>query len=80
MWDKQLKNGINQNQMIRMIVWIFILAINRGPPPPGVRYITDDLLKKVSKQDELHMITTINLTLTKDTAGKKIKVVVLVEK
>ncbi|XP_036367726.1 centriolin-like [Octopus sinensis] len=38
----------------------------------GVRYLTEELIKKVSKQDNLTLITTLNLTLSKD-SGKKIK-------
>ena len=40
---------------------------------PGVRYITEDLIKKVAKEDNLDIITTVNLTLSKE-GGKKIKV------
>jgi hypothetical protein len=40
----------------------------------GVRYITEDLIRKVCKEDSLEMVTTVNLTLTKAEAGKKIKV------
>ena len=39
----------------------------------GVRYITEDLIRKISKEDSLEMITTLNLTLAKE-GGKKIKV------
>ncbi|XP_060590560.1 centriolin-like [Ruditapes philippinarum] len=39
----------------------------------GVRYITEDLIRKVCKEDSLEMVTTVNLTLTKAEAGKKIK-------
>ncbi|KAK3605923.1 hypothetical protein CHS0354_017828 [Potamilus streckersoni] len=38
----------------------------------GVRYITEDLLKKVTKEENLEMVTTLNLTLSKE-GGKKIK-------
>ena len=39
----------------------------------GVRYITEDLIRKITKEDNLEMVTTLNLTLTKG-EGKKIKV------
>ncbi|XP_061184132.1 centriolin-like [Saccostrea echinata] len=38
----------------------------------GVRYITEDLIKKIAKEDALEMITNLNLTLAKE-GGKKIK-------
>nr|XP_034299667.1 centriolin isoform X8 [Crassostrea gigas] len=38
----------------------------------GVRYITEDLVKKIAKEDALEMITNLNLTLAKE-GGKKIK-------
>ena len=39
----------------------------------GVRYITEDLIKKTAKQDNLALIIILNLTLSND-IGKKIKV------
>ena len=39
----------------------------------GVRYITEDLIKKIAKEEALEMITSLNLTLAKE-GGKKIKV------
>ena len=39
----------------------------------GVRYISDELIHKVSKQNHLEMITSLNLTLNKE-GNKKIKV------
>ena len=39
----------------------------------GVRYITEDLVKKLTKQDDVTQIITLNLTLTRE-GGKKIKV------
>jgi centriolin len=42
-------------------------------PGPGVRYITEDLIKKISGHDHLPTLTTLNLTLSKE-GGKKIKV------
>ncbi|XP_078324889.1 uncharacterized protein LOC111125942 isoform X3 [Crassostrea virginica] len=38
----------------------------------GVRYITEDLIKKIAKEEALEMITSLNLTLAKE-GGKKIK-------
>lgn len=39
----------------------------------GVRYITEDLIRKVTKIENLGAVTTLNLTLSKE-GGKKIKV------
>ena len=39
----------------------------------GVRYITEDLVRKIAKEDSLEMITNLNMTLSKD-GGKKFKV------
>ena len=39
----------------------------------GVRYITEDLIKKITKQDRLEVIASLSLTLSKE-GGKKIKV------
>ncbi|XP_021380343.1 centriolin-like isoform X3 [Mizuhopecten yessoensis] len=41
-------------------------------PQSGVRYITEDLIRKMAKEESLEMITTLNLTLSKEN-GKKIK-------
>ncbi|XP_033730276.1 centriolin-like isoform X4 [Pecten maximus] len=41
-------------------------------PQSGVRYITEDLIRKIAKEESLEMITTLNLTLSKEN-GKKIK-------
>ncbi|KAK2177182.1 hypothetical protein NP493_614g00022 [Ridgeia piscesae] len=38
----------------------------------GVRYITEDLIRKLTKQEHLAQITSLNLTLSKNN-GKKIK-------
>ncbi|VDI37859.1 Hypothetical predicted protein, partial [Mytilus galloprovincialis] len=38
----------------------------------GVRYITEDLIRKIAKEDQIEMITNLNLTLAKE-GGKKIK-------
>lgn len=40
---------------------------------PGIRYITETLIKKLSKQENLARVTTLNLSLAKD-GGKKFKV------
>ena len=39
-----------------------------------MRYITEDLIRKISKEENLDMVTTLNLTLSKE-GGKKIKVI-----
>ncbi|XP_071115643.1 centriolin-like [Haliotis cracherodii] len=39
---------------------------------PGVRYITEDMIKKMAKEDNFDMITTLSLTLGRE-GGKKIK-------
>ncbi|XP_060070795.1 centriolin-like [Ylistrum balloti] len=41
-------------------------------PMSGVRYITEDLVRKLAKEENLEMITVLNLTLSKEN-GKKIK-------
>ncbi|XP_055896823.1 centriolin-like isoform X5 [Biomphalaria glabrata] len=38
----------------------------------GVRYITEDLIRKISKESNLDLVTSLNLTLSKE-GGKKIK-------
>lgn len=40
---------------------------------PGIRYITELLIKKLSKQENLARVTSLNLSLAKD-GGKKFKV------
>ena len=55
-------------EMVRILnAWLISIEVS------GVRYITEDLIKKISKQDQLGIITTLNLTLSKE-GGKKIKV------
>jgi len=39
-----------------------------------VRYITEDMIRKVCKEDSLEMVTTLNLQLVRGEGGKKIKV------
>ncbi|XP_067662812.1 centriolin-like [Haliotis asinina] len=39
---------------------------------PGVRYITEEMIKKMAKEDNFDMITSLNLTLGRE-GGKKIK-------
>lgn len=46
-----------------------------GQAQSGVRYITEDLIRKMCKEDSLEMVTTLNLTLTRGEVGKKIKVI-----
>ena len=45
----------------------------------GVRYITEDLIRKMARDDQLEMITNLNLTLAKE-GGKKIKYIENLEK
>ena len=49
---------------------IFVLVSGQQA---GVRYITEDLIRKIAKEDQIEMITNLNLTLAKE-GGKKIKV------
>lgn len=51
----------------------FLFASTGGQA--GVRYITEDLVKKIAKEDAMEMITNLNLTLAKE-GGKKIKVTI----
>ncbi|XP_062929529.1 centriolin isoform X5 [Mobula hypostoma] len=46
---------------------------------PGIRYITEDLIKKLSKQEQLGSIQSLNLCLSK-AAGKKFKFIENLEK
>uniref|UniRef100_A0A8I5U147 Centriolin n=1 Tax=Pongo abelii TaxID=9601 RepID=A0A8I5U147_PONAB len=46
---------------------------------PGVRYITEALIKKLTKQDNLALIKSLNLSLSKD-GGKKFKYIENLEK
>ncbi|XP_078238967.1 centriolin isoform X2 [Pogona vitticeps] len=46
---------------------------------PGVRYITEPLIKKLSKQENLMRVTALNLCLAKD-GGKKFKYIENLEK
>ncbi len=39
----------------------------------GVRYMTEDIMRKVTKQNNVEAITNLNLALSKE-GGKKIKV------
>ncbi|XP_070176721.1 centriolin-like isoform X2 [Littorina saxatilis] len=43
-----------------------------GGSQSGVRYITEELIRKIAKEENLDMITSLNLTLAKE-GGKKIK-------
>lgn len=43
-----------------------------GDSHAGVRYITEALIKKLTKQDNLAMVKSLNLSLSKD-GGKKFK-------
>ena len=55
----------------RPLIRVFLLVAVLGQA--GIRYITEDLIKKVSRADSLDVITTLNLTLARE-GGKKIKV------
>uniref|UniRef100_A0A8D0HHR8 Centriolin n=1 Tax=Sphenodon punctatus TaxID=8508 RepID=A0A8D0HHR8_SPHPU len=46
---------------------------------PGVRYITESLIKKITKQESLAHVTSLNLSLAKD-GGKKFKFIENLEK
>nr|XP_056716120.1 centriolin [Euleptes europaea] len=46
---------------------------------PGIRYITEPLIKKLSKQENVARITSLNLSLAKD-GGKKFKYIENLEK
>lgn len=48
------------------------MPVRDQSPQSGVRYITEDLIKKIAKEDNIEMITSLNLTLSKE-IGKKIK-------
>ena len=54
------------------LYFCFLATVQNGQA--GVRYITEDLIRKISKEDSLEMVTTLNLTLSKE-GGKKIKVI-----
>ncbi|XP_072344661.1 centriolin isoform X2 [Scyliorhinus torazame] len=51
-------------------------AVNKSP---GVRYITEDLIKKLSKQEQCSSVQCLNLCLSKE-AGKKFKFIENLEK
>ncbi|XP_029141667.1 centriolin [Protobothrops mucrosquamatus] len=46
---------------------------------PGIRYITEPLIKKLAKQENLPRVTALNLSLSKD-GGKKFKYIENLEK
>ncbi|XP_072288034.1 centriolin isoform X2 [Pyxicephalus adspersus] len=46
---------------------------------PGIRYITETLIQKLSKQENLAFVTTLNLSLSKE-GGKKFKYIENLEK
>ncbi|XP_044520199.1 centriolin [Gracilinanus agilis] len=52
---------------------------DKGDPTPGVRYITEDLIKKLSKQENLSLVKSLNLSLSKY-GGKKFKYIENLEK
>ena len=61
MWNVDVYNFI-------MLIYVIILVSGAG-----IRYISEDLIRKVSRQDHLESITVLNLTLGRE-GGKKIKV------
>ena len=59
--------------MFRFIIqYVNIISSECFPAPPGIRYIIDDLIRKIVGHDQFEMVTSLNLTLAKD--GGKIKV------
>ncbi|XP_048849326.1 centriolin isoform X2 [Brienomyrus brachyistius] len=46
---------------------------------PGIRYITDSIIKKLTKQENLAFVRTLNLSLSK-TGGKKFKFIECLDK
>ena len=57
--------------------WKFLFFIFLGTSNlTGVRYISEDLIKKITKLEHLEAVTTLNLTLSRE-VGKKIKVCII---
>ncbi|XP_043845200.1 centriolin isoform X1 [Dromiciops gliroides] len=52
---------------------------DKDDPTPGVRYITEALIKKLSKQENLTLVKSLNLSLSKY-GGKKFKYIENLEK
>ena len=52
---------------------VFCVSFAVGGSQVVVRYITEDLIHKITKEENLDMVTSLNLTLSKE-VGKKIKV------
>ena len=62
------------NAFLLSVLKVKVLSISvEGQSHSGVRYITKDLICKLTKKTDLGQITTLNLTLAKE-GGKKIKV------
>ena len=62
------------NAFLLSLLKVKVLSISvEGQSHSGVRYITKDLICKLTKKIDLGQITTLNLTLAKE-CGKKIKV------
>ena len=55
------------------LMCIDTMSVGAGGVQIGVRYISEDLIRKLTKQEHLGHITSLNLTLAKNN-GKKIKV------
>lgn len=60
-------------QNIHVFLYECVSIILEGDSHAGVRYITEALIKKLTKQDNLAMVKSLNLSLSKD-GGKKFKV------
>lgn len=50
-----------------------VSLISEADSHAGVRYITEALIKKLTKQDNLALVKSLNLSLSKD-GGKKFRV------
>ncbi|PVD21840.1 hypothetical protein C0Q70_17642 [Pomacea canaliculata] len=66
---RALSPGIRQNKGLSLSP---ARTSHSGSPLPGVRYITEDLIRKIAREEHLEVITSLNLTLSKE-GGKKIK-------
>uniref|UniRef100_A0A8D2JEZ5 Centriolin n=1 Tax=Varanus komodoensis TaxID=61221 RepID=A0A8D2JEZ5_VARKO len=58
---------------------IFLLITGGNCISPGIRYITEPLINKLSKQENVARVTALNLSLAKD-GGKKFKYIENLEK
>ena len=60
-------------KLIILCTFVDMLSAGAAGTQIGVRYIMEDLIRKLTKQEHLGHVTSLNLTLAKDN-GKKIKV------